>query len=135
MNSEQVISNKIYWAVAIVVLIIASYLYFGRGGAPTLDIVKAERRTITQEVSATGNVKPAERTVVGGLIGIAFGAGISFGASYLLTKFAGLAWLFSFPLTAALLGVGVSAGVGLIFGIYPAYQASRLSPTEALRYE
>jgi len=74
-------------------------------------------------------------TALGGLIGVALGTGASFGASYLLTKFAGLAWLFSFPLNAALLGVGVSAAVGLIFGIYPAYQASRLNPTEALRYE
>ncbi|MEK7547131.1 MAG: efflux RND transporter periplasmic adaptor subunit [Patescibacteria group bacterium] len=60
MNYKQVLSNKIYWAVAVVVLIIASYLYFGRDGAPTLEIVKAERRTITQEVSATGNVKPSQ---------------------------------------------------------------------------
>ncbi len=74
-------------------------------------------------------------TIVGGLIGIASGTAFSFGASYLLTKFVGLAWLFSFPLNAALLGVGVAASVGLVFGIYPAYRASKLSPTEALRYE
>jgi putative ABC transport system permease protein len=74
-------------------------------------------------------------TALGGLIGIALGTGISFGASFLLTKFLNLAWLFSFPLNAALMGVGVSAAVGLLFGIYPAYQASKLNPTEALRYE
>lgn len=74
-------------------------------------------------------------TALGGILGIAVGTGISFGASYLLTKFLGLAWLFSFPLNAALMGVGVAVFVGLIFGIYPAFQASRLSPTEALRYE
>src|SRR3989344_818196 len=60
MNYKQILSNKIYWAVAVIVLIIASYLYFGRGGAPALETVKTELRTITQEVSATGNVKPAE---------------------------------------------------------------------------
>lgn len=74
-------------------------------------------------------------TALGGLIGVGLGTGASFGASYLLTKFANLAWLFSFPVNAAVLGVGVSAAVGLVFGIYPAYQASKLDPTEALRYE
>jgi len=74
-------------------------------------------------------------TVVGGIIGIILGAGFSFLASVILTKFAGLEWGFSFPIPAAILGLGVSAAVGLIFGIYPARQAAKKSPIEALRYE
>jgi putative ABC transport system permease protein len=39
------------------------------------------------------------------------------------------------PWSAIIIGVGLSATVGLFFGIYPARQASRLDPIEALRAE
>jgi putative ABC transport system permease protein len=39
------------------------------------------------------------------------------------------------PLSAVVIGVGLSATVGLFFGIYPARRASKLDPIEALRVE
>ncbi|MCH7605216.1 ABC transporter permease [Patescibacteria group bacterium] len=74
-------------------------------------------------------------TVVGGIIGIILGTGLSFLASFVLTATLGVTWIFVFPITAALLGLFVSGLVGLVFGLYPARQAARKSPIEALRYE
>ena len=74
-------------------------------------------------------------TVAGGVIGIILGTGLSFLASLVLTATLGVTWIFIFPITAALLGLFVSGLVGLVFGLYPARQAARKSPIEALRYE
>jgi len=74
-------------------------------------------------------------TSIGGLIGIILGALVSFGLTLALGRFAGFSWAFQFPLSAALIGFLVSAAIGLIFGLYPARQASKKDPIEALRYE
>lgn len=74
-------------------------------------------------------------TGVGGIIGITIGASLSFGISIILTNLVGLSWGFTFPIMGALLGLGVSGIIGLVFGIYPARTAARKSPIEALRYE
>lgn len=74
-------------------------------------------------------------TILGGVAGILLGASISFIVSLVVSNVFGLAWGFSLPILAVILGVGVSGGVGLTFGIYPARQASKKSPIEALRYE
>jgi putative ABC transport system permease protein len=74
-------------------------------------------------------------TSVGGIIGILLGLLLSFLIAFILTNFMGLSWSFSFPVLAIVLGLGVSAMVGITFGIYPASQAAKKSPIEALRYE
>lgn len=74
-------------------------------------------------------------TVIGGLIGVFLGAVLSFASSLILSRVLGLGWSFAFPVSAVILGIGVSASVGLVFGLYPARQAALKSPIEALRYE
>ena len=74
-------------------------------------------------------------TAVGGIVGIILGSVLSFVVVTALNIFLGLSWSFIFPVSAALLGLVVSAAVGLVFGIYPAKQAAKKDPIEALRYE
>ena len=74
-------------------------------------------------------------TSVGGVIGIMLGIALSLGVSILLRTATSISWSFMFPISAVLLGVAVSGGIGLIFGYYPAKRAAAKSPIEALRYE
>lgn len=74
-------------------------------------------------------------TAMGGIIGIVLGALLSYVISIILTSVLALNWAFIFPWSAAILGIVVASLVGLVFGIYPANQASKKSPMEALRYE
>jgi putative ABC transport system permease protein len=68
-------------------------------------------------------------TSLGGLLGIALGSGIGWSV-HLAAGFP-----ISLPWWSFAIGLGFSAGVGLFFGMYPAFKASRLDPIEALRYE
>ena len=73
-------------------------------------------------------------TLIGGTVGIIFGIVISYLISAAV-HFLGYNWAFIVSPLSIILAVVVSSIVGLIFGIYPAYKASRLDPVEALRYE
>lgn len=74
-------------------------------------------------------------TGVGGIIGIALGTFFSLIVSFGLSQYAHVPWSFSFPIGATLLGLLVSTVIGLVFGLYPARQAAKKSPIEALRFE
>jgi putative ABC transport system permease protein len=72
-------------------------------------------------------------SLVGGGIGVALGMALSTGIAQIDLGGQRLATLVA-P-DAVALAFGVSAAIGLFFGIYPAARASRLNPIEALRYE
>jgi ABC-type antimicrobial peptide transport system permease subunit len=67
--------------------------------------------------------------IIGGIVGIVLGRGVSMA----VTSF--LQWPTRPSLSVVAAAVAVSVGVGIIFGYYPAWKASRLDPIEALRYE
>jgi putative ABC transport system permease protein len=68
-------------------------------------------------------------SIMGGLIGIAFG----FTLSRVIASVAG--WSTVVTTSSIVVAFGVSVFIGLLFGIYPAVQAAKLDPIEAIRYE
>jgi ABC-type antimicrobial peptide transport system permease subunit len=67
--------------------------------------------------------------LAGGIVGILLGRGVSVAVTALLH------WPTIPSLPAVIAAVTVSTSVGIIFGYYPAWKASRLDSIEALRYE
>ncbi|MGH9901053.1 MAG: ABC transporter permease, partial [Pyrinomonadaceae bacterium] len=68
-------------------------------------------------------------TAIGGVAGLVVGEI----ASLLMNRYSPLPAFV--PPWAILVGIGISAGVGIIFGLWPAWKAARLNPIDALRYE
>jgi len=112
------------------------------GGIGIMNIMLASILERTHEIGVRRAIGARQRDIirqflmeailisfVGGLIGIAFG----FGLSRLIAWLAG--WSTIVTVNSILLAFLVSVSVGLMFGIYPARKAARLDPVEALRYE
>ena len=68
-------------------------------------------------------------SLIGGLAGVILGSG----AAILVSLIAG--WSVKISLSSVILATVFSLIVGIVFGIWPARQASKLNPIEALRYE
>jgi putative ABC transport system permease protein len=112
------------------------------GGIGIMNIMLANILERTREIGVRRAIGARKRDILnqflvealtisfmGGLTGILFG----FGVSRAVALYA--EWSTVVTGTSIAMSFGVSAAVGLIFGIYPAVRASRLNPIDALRYE
>jgi putative ABC transport system permease protein len=126
------------WLVLTAISFVA--LMIGGIGVMNIMLVSVTERTkeigIRKAVGATRAsilwqflVEAVVLTGLGGVAGLAVGEV----ASLLMNRYSPLPAFV--PLWAILVGIGISASVGIIFGLWPAWKAARLDPIEALRYE
>jgi putative ABC transport system permease protein len=87
--------------------------------------VGATRRDVLTQIL----IEAGTLTGIGGVIGVATGLG----SAWAITRVIGFP--FAVPVFWVVVAVVFSAGVGLIFGLYPANRAARLDPIVALRAE
>ena len=112
------------------------------GGIGIMNIMLASVTERTREIGIRRAIGAKRRQIIaqflietvvlsmtGGLLGIAIGISIP----WVITRMAGMPTVVK-PISLVL-SLGISMGVGIVFGIYPAIRAARLDPIEALRHE
>jgi putative ABC transport system permease protein len=141
LESLEVITNAI---IIFLTSIAAVSLLVGGIGIMNIMLVTVTERTreigIRKALGATRYdillqfvIESVLLTATGGLIGMLLGYGVShllngipIGDQFLTS---------SFTMEIAMLALSVSVSIGLFFGIFPAYRASKLHPIDALRYQ
>ena len=140
-TAEGLIENfrSIIAGVAVAMVVISSVgLMIGGIGVMNIMLVSVTERTreigIRKAIGARQTdillqflIEAATLTGFGGLIGLLIGWALTLLISFVFPSYV--------PLWAPVLGFFASVGIGLIFGLFPAWKAARLDPIESLRYE
>ncbi|HET9284700.1 MAG TPA: ABC transporter permease [Candidatus Angelobacter sp.] len=118
------------------------FVFLVIGGIVIMNIMLASVTERTREIGVRKSLGATRRDVllqfmvessvmaaVGGIMGVVLATGIA----YAMGRFTPLPT--SVPIRWVIAAVAISTGVGLFFGVYPAYKASKLNPIEALRFE
>jgi putative ABC transport system permease protein len=135
MSAWQQLTGTIF---AVTIGLVAVFMVVG--GVVIMNIMLASVTERTHEIGIRKSVGAKRRDIlwqfliesavmssVGGLAGVALAIGIA--------KLVDMVFAASVPAVAVMVGLGLSTGVGLFFGIYPASKAARLDPIDALRME
>jgi putative ABC transport system permease protein len=133
--------NKIANMVAIGALVISGIALLASGvGVMNIMLVSVTERT--KEIGVRKSIGAKKRNIlmqflaeavalslIGGVAGVAIGVGGGNAVAMLMNTAVTFPWMW------AGIGLFVCGGIGIIFGLYPAWKAARLDPIEALRYE
>ena len=143
-TSEQMVEDfRNLMSVTALVMVVLSSIGLLVGGVGVMNIMLVSVTERTREIGIRKAVGARRSDIVvqflteavvltglGGLLGMTLGWVLSMGVRLIFPDVPT-----SVPTWAATLGLTVSVGVGLFFGIWPAAKAARLDPVEALRYE
>ncbi|MBA3356776.1 MAG: FtsX-like permease family protein, partial [Pyrinomonadaceae bacterium] len=140
-TSEQILSQFgaiTGGVIALMVAISSVGLLIGGIGVMNIMLVSVTERTreigVRKAIGARRRdivlqflIEAATLTGLGGILGILVGSGIALLIQTIMPTY--------IPVWAPIVGFVVSVGLGVIFGLWPAWKAARLNPIEALRYE
>jgi len=131
--------NSITWMIVLFMFVISSVgLMIGGIGVMNIMLVSVTERTreigIRKAIGAKQSdillqflIEAATLTGFGGVIGLFVGWLLTFLVKLIMPSYV--------PAWAPIIGFVASVGIGIVFGLFPAWKAARLDPIESLRYE